>query len=264
MIVVTFRATVVTIILLSSGPCKCTYIVDVGFNVGQDTVMYLEAGYHVAAVEANPRLVEWASRTEPFSTAVASGLLTLLNRVVTSQKDVKNATFFLSSHTERSKHGACYSPPCTAVDVEASTCDTFVHDFQPEYIKIDAEGADLMCLEAIIRKVQLGDIRAPRYISIEGRLTPSLFKAAEHAGYRDFKYSDQAKNHGGRMHGAGTGAFGEFVFDPISKYAWQNLTSIQEQRRVGDLHMKHSSAWYHRASNDMMLTWKNAATWPLV
>jgi FkbM family methyltransferase len=265
MLVVTVHVTVVTVILLFSAPCKCTYVVDVGFNVGQDTAMYLEAGYHVAAVEANPRLVEWARRTEPFSTAVASGWLTLLNRVVTSEKEVMgNATFFMSSHTERSKYGVCYRPPCTAVNVETSTCDTFVHDFRPEYIKIDAEGADLMCIEAILREVQLGSIQAPKYISIEASLTPSLFKAARSAGYEDFKYSDQTKNHGGHMHGAGTGAFGEFVFDPQSKYAWQNLTSIQKQRRVGDLHMKHSSAWMHRASNDMMLMWKHPATWPLV
>ena len=189
MLVVTARATVCTVILLLSAPCKGKYIVDVGFNVGQDTAMYLEAGYHVAAVEANPRLVEWARRTEPFSIAVASGRLTLLNRVVTAYATERNTTamgnvtFFMSSHTERSKRGACYSPPCTAVNVETSTCDTFVHDFRPEYIKIDAEGADLMCIEAILRKVQLGNIPAPKYISIEAKLTPSLFVAAQRAAW---------------------------------------------------------------------------------
>ena len=264
MLVATVRATVVTAILLLSAPCKCKYVVDVGFNVGQDTAMYLEAGYHVAAVEANPRLVEWARRTEPFSIAVASGRLTLLNRVVTSEKEaMRNATFFMSSHTERSKYGSCYTPPCIAVNVETATCDTFVHDFRPEYIKIDAEGADLMCIKAILRKVRLGNIPAPKYISIEASLTRSLFEIAHHAGYQDFKYSDQSKSNGGDMHGAGTGAFGEFVFDPHSKYAWQNQTSIQKQQKVGDLHMKHSSAWMHRTSNDMMLAWKNPATWPL-
>ena len=61
-------------------PHRREFILDVGFNVGQDTVVYLEAGYNVAAVEANPLLVEWARKTPPFRAAIDAGRLTLLNR----------------------------------------------------------------------------------------------------------------------------------------------------------------------------------------
>ena len=49
-------------------------IVDMGFNIGQDTAAYLELGYDVVAVEANPRLSAWANQSEPFKSALATAV----------------------------------------------------------------------------------------------------------------------------------------------------------------------------------------------
>ena len=80
------------------------------------------------------------------------------------------------------------------------------------------------------------------------------------------KYMQGAKSKGGPLHhGAGSGPFGEFVFvfDQTTKYGWHDLKGILAEHRTGDLHMKHSSAWTHRASNEMLLAWRHSAGWPL-
>ena len=111
-------------------------IVDMGFNIGQDTAAYLELGYDVVAVEANPRLSAWANQSEPFKSALASSRLTLLNRLVV-EKDSPRATipFFMGSHTERSVPYSCDTPPCEEVQVPTISCDKLVVDYSPLYIK---------------------------------------------------------------------------------------------------------------------------------
>ena len=117
-------------------------------------------------------------------------------------------TFYMAMHTERSRLGVCNYPPCTAVEVETASCDALVGAYRPMYVKIDAEGADIVCLSAIFHGIASGSLHAPpRYISVEELLTQEMYDAAGNAGYTHFKYADQRNNHGGANHGAGTGAF---------------------------------------------------------
>lgn len=55
-------------------------IFDIGMYDGADTAYYLESGYQVVAVEANPDLVECAARQ--FSASLASGQLVLINAAI--------------------------------------------------------------------------------------------------------------------------------------------------------------------------------------
>ena len=52
-------------------------IFDIGMHTGQDTSHYLESGYMVVAVEANPLLVEEAQLK--FAKEIAAGNLIILN-----------------------------------------------------------------------------------------------------------------------------------------------------------------------------------------
>ena len=254
------------------GPHTRETVLDVGFNIGQDTTMYLEAGYNVVAIEANPGLVAWANSTEPFMSAAQHRRLALLNLAIAPHEpNAKRAvrkstmTFYMAMHTERSRLGVCNYPPCTAVEVETASCDALVGEYRPMYVKIDAEGADIVCLSAIFHGIASGSLQAPpRYISVEELLSQEMYDAAGNAGYTHFKYADQRNNHGGANHGAGTGAFGEFVYDGHAKYSWHPLASFRRLRFHGDTHMKHVSAWMNmNASNAMMQTWRKPATWPL-
>jgi FkbM family methyltransferase len=55
-------------------------IFDIGMYDGADTAYYLECGYHVVAVEANPGLVDNAKRR--FGAEIASGQLTCVNAAI--------------------------------------------------------------------------------------------------------------------------------------------------------------------------------------
>lgn len=68
-------------------------VFDVGFNVGGDTHYYLRAGYRVVAIEANAGLISAALLKRPFSDAVASGQLLLLNAAV-GKESGGNLTFW--------------------------------------------------------------------------------------------------------------------------------------------------------------------------
>lgn len=244
-------------------------VVDVGFNIGQDAAAYLEMGYDVIAVEANPMLVAWANRTEPFQSAIASGRLVLLNRLIVQiGKENEVVPFFIGRHTERSVPYECDSPPCKKVDVRTISCDVLNAQHGPFHMfKIDCdERGDIWCIDGVLDSMRRG-ARPPKYLSVEAApagLKKAKIKELAAAGFDAFKYTDGHKSKGGReRHGAGSGPFGEFVFDQTTKYGWHSLESILSARRTGDIHMKHASAWTHRASNDLLLSWKQSSAWPL-
>lgn len=102
-------------------------VIDVGFSVGADTAMYLEAGYKVVAIEANPFLVAWALQTEPFRLAVNEGRLVLLHRAV-GERSGQNLTFFVNpcdhyqSSVEYDPNAAWTLCPLVPVSVRSVTC----------------------------------------------------------------------------------------------------------------------------------------------
>jgi FkbM family methyltransferase len=264
-------------------------VVDVGFNVGQDTTAYLEAGYQVVAVEANPLLCEWARRTSPFREAIARGQLKLLNRAITGT-DVENQTmpFFISEHSERNRIGSCYQPPCAVREVRTITCAQLLRRYAPSayYLKCDVEGADNFCMASIAKAAAKQTLSClPRYLSVEENLAANgrdTFSRLASLGYHHFKYADQSASYGnsaygttGRhgvnnYHGAGSGPFGEFAFDRYSRYAWRSVSQVQAANQMhkhnrGDLHMKLNTSWRYdaRAVQHMLFAWQHNVSWPL-
>jgi FkbM family methyltransferase len=187
-------------------------IYDVGMHDGTDTDFYLKKGFRVVAIEANPELV--AAARERFSDAIASGRLTILNLAV-SDRDGR-ATFYRSAEQQdlsfsatvlsttvgelaeefSRRFGARFEP----IEVESRRFETILKRYGiPYYLKIDIEGADILCVRALEPFSE-----RPKYVSVEiPRLDPDRrYKDLCHLyllDYRWFKIIDQRFLHRSRL-----------------------------------------------------------------
>jgi FkbM family methyltransferase len=148
---------------------KSDLIYDVGFHHGEDTQFYLTKGFKVVAIEAHPALCQ-AGR-EKFANEIESGRLTLLNIAVAETSGP--VSFFESDNdvwgsirrdaaTRNERLGAGFRE----ITVEGKRFGEILEQFGvPYYMKVDIEGADLLCLKAL---AEFGD--RPRYVSIEAEV----------------------------------------------------------------------------------------------
>ena len=144
-------------------------IYDVGFHHGEDTAFYLTKGFKVVAIEAHPGLSQ-AGR-EKFASYIESGRLTLLNIAVAETSGP--VSFFESDNdvwgsirhdaAERNERlGAGFRE----ITVEGRQFREVLRQFGvPYYMKVDIEGADLLCLKAL---AEFED--RPKYVSIEAEV----------------------------------------------------------------------------------------------
>jgi FkbM family methyltransferase len=174
-------------------------VYDVGLFDGGDTAYYLFRGYNVVAVDANPVMVEKA-RTQ-FAKEIKEKKLTLLNVGISSAPGTAN--FWVSDHAEWSSFDrAIASRDCTAHSAVAVSVLPFAEIMEeygvPHYLKIDIEGNDRLCVEA------LRGTTLPRYVSVESECAgDSVLLSDEEAtamlqllrdiGYVKFKLVDQAR-----------------------------------------------------------------------
>lgn len=164
-------------------------VFDIGVNSGEDTAHYLERGFRVIGVDANPAMVAACERR--FEAEIRTGRLVLLNVGLAAEEGT--TSFFVSEG-----NGGVWSSldPALAsrgdfathtVTVPARSFRSLVHEYGvPYYVKLDIEGAEHLCLRDI------DPTNAPAYVSFEaseGRLE-DLFLLA-HAGYTQFKLIDQ-------------------------------------------------------------------------
>jgi FkbM family methyltransferase len=190
-------------------------IYDIGAHQGDDTGWYLQQGYRVVAVEANPRLANELKRK--FNLAIATGKLTVVNAAV-AEKDNETVTFFISREDWRSSTIKDLAER-DGVIVETTTMPTarlstlFEQYGAPFYCKIDIEGNDAMAIKS------LGNTGRPQYISCElsclsisdlhknNNLLFDTLNALQTAGYTSFQLIDQesllqlsAERHYGRLY----------------------------------------------------------------
>lgn len=161
-------------------------IFDVGMNNGDDTAHYLHKGYRVVAIEADPTLVDQARIR--FADAVRSGQLALVNAGIGPRDEV--ADFWICDNKREWNSfdrgfAARDGLPHHAIPVRCRPFRDLLAEYgTPFYLKIDIEGHDLYCLEALDAK----DL--PRYISLEMGPFDTLFKLNA-LGYTDFKLITQ-------------------------------------------------------------------------
>ena len=160
-------------------------IYDIGLHIGTDTAHYLRGGARVVAVDANPTMCEAAERK--FSDYVRTGQLTVINRGL-AEHSGQLEFWVCDDKTEwssfnrsiASRDGARHH----AVSVDCLPILDIVAEFGvPDYMKIDIEGNDRICIGG------LTPVTAPRYISIEmddERGDEDIRRLAE-LGYTNFK-----------------------------------------------------------------------------
>ncbi len=177
-------------------------IFDVGAHKGEDTDFYLKLGYRVVAVEANPALAD--ELRQRFTEAIGDGRLTLVDRAI--GETAGSTSFFVNK--KESVWGTT-DPRWAArnrtlgADSEQITVDCvrfadLIGEYGcPHYLKIDVEGVDMLCVDAL-NAVSC----RPKFISLESTKTSwsdlrKEFKTFETLGYTKFKVVREGRHKSG-------------------------------------------------------------------
>ncbi|QLE40326.1 FkbM family methyltransferase [Nostoc sp. C052] len=172
-------------------------IIDVGVHTGEDTEFYLKKGFRVVGIEAHPELYEATKKR--LNLYIEKGQLTLLN-IAVSPKD-EPVTFY--ANLERSFWGTTspdwairnkcsFDAPSIEITVEGRRFERILEEFGiPYYLKVDIEGADLLCIQAL-RQFNT----KPQFLSIESTKTSwkellEEFALLKELGYHKFKAISQ-------------------------------------------------------------------------
>jgi FkbM family methyltransferase len=160
-------------------------IFDLGLNDGADASFYLDKGFRVVAVEANPLL--YSAAREKLAPQIKSGALWLLNVGIWSER--KTLPFYVNKAND---HWSSFDPAYGCrdgtsydiIEVPCITIEDLLCDFSrfsvPYYMKIDIEGADRIVLEGL-RPL----MHRPEWISVEEYGVAAIDDL--HAlGYRNF------------------------------------------------------------------------------
>jgi FkbM family methyltransferase len=164
-------------------------VYDIGLHDGRDTSHYLKEGCRVVAFDANP--IMCAAAEANFRHYIRTGQLKVINRGVAEDRGqlefwvCDDAAELSSFHRHlASRNGLRHH----AVTVECIPIMDIIDEFGiADYMKIDIEGYDRVCLEGLTHST------APKYISIEldhfqgDQDIRRLFEL----GYRNFKVISQ-------------------------------------------------------------------------
>jgi FkbM family methyltransferase len=148
-------------------------VYDVGMNLGEDTEFYLKKGYRVVGFEADPLLVDHCQKR--FAAELASGQLNIAAGVICADPPASGTIAFYRSANDQ------WGTICSKWDErnrQLGSSSSVIHleaiDFAgclarygiPHCMKIDIEGADLVCVTALLQFTH-----RPDYLSIESAQT---------------------------------------------------------------------------------------------
>jgi FkbM family methyltransferase len=159
-------------------------IYDVGLHDGSDTAYYLQRGFRVVAIDANPAMIELARKTFH---SVSSDRLILLNLAIADKAEER--VFWISDNPIWSSFDESIAKR-NGTHAEAATirCEPFSTILErfgiPHYLKIDIEGSDGYCIEGLAKFQD-----RPRYISWEATYPAGIdqLRMARDLGYTRFK-----------------------------------------------------------------------------
>jgi FkbM family methyltransferase len=216
-------------------------IYDVGMHKGEDTAFYLRKGFDVVAIEANAELCRECSHL--FSNEIAAGRLTIIDKAISDTGGI--ISFFINERHSNwgtaslgwVKRNEARGAMSHEVEVEATTINDVLQQFgTPYYMKIDIEGADILCLSGLLHAEE-----RPRYVSVEASATSvkdtfAQLSQLERLGYTKFKIIPQRTISGQRCPDpAREGVFVDYRFEPGSSGLfgeetpgdWQSLTRVR-------------------------------------
>jgi FkbM family methyltransferase len=125
-------------------------IFDVGMHRGRDTEFYLKKGFKVVAIEANPQLVK--SCQERFQNYINAGKLVIYDHAIAEQAG--EIEFYINDQhddwgtisREFAQRNEKIGTSNSTTKVKCSPLRQILEQFPtPYYIKIDIEGADILC-----------------------------------------------------------------------------------------------------------------------
>lgn len=174
-------------------PYEADLIYDVGMHNGDDTAFYLAQGFRVLAIEADSDLV--AKCQSRFARQIEASQLTIVNTGIWRKNG--SATFWICDDNKSwnsfdrsiaSRDGCGHH----AIEIETRVFGDILRRYGiPFYLKIDIEGHDHLCLEA------LHDVPLPPFVSAEdrgvdpGERCPAILSLMHQVGYRQFKLVSQ-------------------------------------------------------------------------
>ena len=200
-------------------------IYDVGVHIGDDTENYLRQGYRVVAIDADPRMISQCQKK--FAPEVAAGRLTLLHIGIEEKEG--NSSFWVNTEKDDWSSfdralGTRNGTTANEIQVPCVRFESILRQYGvPYYMKIDIEGRDHLCTEALDRR----DL--PSYVSTEMYATRQICHLSS-LGYRRFKLVNQ-REHGGYC----SGPFGEETvghwrsLDDVC-YEWLHLLTGHRER----------------------------------
>jgi FkbM family methyltransferase len=161
-------------------------IFDVGMHDGSDTSFYLQKGYRVVAIDANPLLC--ARARAKHRRDISNGRLTVINEGVAAQR--QELTFYVNNDKDDwssfDPNFAHRSSNLTEVKVFCRPFAEYLDQFGvPYYLKIDIEGHDEYCVQGLENSSEL-----PRYVSTEATVQNFGDRMAT-IGYDRFKMISQ-------------------------------------------------------------------------
>jgi FkbM family methyltransferase len=142
-------------------------IFDVGMHKGEDAEFYLKKGFRVVGVEANPVLVDFASRR--LAPYIKSGRLVIVaGAIASTEAPVELYTFATESVwgttvKTMAEMKSRLDPQVSTTVVPGMRFANLLDQYGvPYYLKIDIEGADELCLQSLS-----GLPERPKFISME-------------------------------------------------------------------------------------------------
>jgi FkbM family methyltransferase len=163
---------------VEQGQAQADLIYDVGMHRGEDTEFYLHKGFRVVAFEADPELIKYCA--DKFADFIKAGKLKIIGGAIvdldTIRPDEKGMVSFYKNvdvsvwgtvRSEWAQRNQTLGTTSSRIDVQAIDFAAVLRDYGiPHYMKIDIEGCDLVCLNALRRFT-----KRPDYISIESDKT---------------------------------------------------------------------------------------------
>jgi methyltransferase FkbM-like protein len=145
----------------------------VGMSRGEDTEFYLKKGYRVVGFEADPLLVDHCRKR--FAAALADGQLNIVAGVICPDPPASGSVAFYRSTNDQwgtarlewAERNQQLGSSSSVIQLETVDFAGCLAKFGiPHYMKIDIEGADLVCAKMLLQFTE-----RPDYLSIESTKT---------------------------------------------------------------------------------------------
>jgi FkbM family methyltransferase len=169
-------------------------IFDVGCHTGDDADFYLSKGFNVVAIEAHPDLCAGLRRR--FREHMSAGRFKLIEKAIAEGEGVvefftcPDMDIWSTIRPDWVARQAEFGVRFEKITVPSVRFSSLLKEFGvPYYLKIDIEGADIICLSGLS---EIADRSQFVSTEIEGRAALSKIDLLSALGYEAFQFVDQS------------------------------------------------------------------------